>query len=338
MQKTRLGLIAAFSMACCSIANAASVASVSAVASPAWMQQDEVKTDLDQNSQINFGDHVYTGETGRLELELRSGVRLRIYPLSHVSLITAAESATDSADNMSVLYFHAGRICLESPPASSSGINFRLNLADMVIAEIQQYGHICVSRREGMSSVNLRAGSVQISNSIDPGIIILSEAGIEFRMDDEGSYQLLPSATNTAFVDMKQEPFIVLVDVEPDTAGSKTPESDTSETESAESQPDIAVSGNSGTEEAKAATDYIYTVYLFSTRSEEVAQQANERFQQAGHKTLILTNEKDSPVRYRIAVSGFQSRQSAKDFADSIVGTLGIRDTWIGENRSSNED
>lgn len=318
--------------------NAASVASVNAVAPAAWLQQQELKTVLDRNSQINFGDQVVTGETGRLELTLWSGVRLRAYPGSQISLVAQTESATDSADKTPMLYFHAGRICLESAPASSSANHFKLNVADMMIAEIQRYGHICVSRREGMSSVNLRAGSVQIFNSLDPGIIILSEAGIEFHMDDEGSYQLLPSATDTAFVDMKQEPFIVVVDVAPETTVPDTPEAEAPEAESAEGQQDIAVSENTDTDENKAASDYIYTVYLFSTRSEEVAQQANERFQQAGHKTLILINEKDSPVRYRVAVSGFLSRQSAKNFADTIVGTLGIRDTWIGRNRSSNED
>ena len=184
-----------------------------------------------------------------------------------------------------------------------------------------------------MSSINLRAGSVQITNLIDPGMFILSEAGIEFRMDDEGSYQLLPSAEDATMSDMNSEPFIAEA-----IAKQESPEP-----ESAETMPDIAVPEDSETVEAetdpaKKASAYTYTVYLFSTRSEEVADEVNQRFQQAGHKSRILVNENDSPIRYRIAVPGFESRQSALDFADSVVGKLGIKDTWIGKDRPDSAD
>ena len=93
--------------------------------------------------------------------------------------------------------------------------------------------------------------------------------------------------------------------------------------------------------ESKPATDentsgYIYTVYLFSTRSDEAANEANQRFQKAGHKSKIITNGKEPSIRYRVAVSGFETRQSAEDFSSSMVGKLGISDTWIGKERRNN--
>jgi RND family efflux transporter MFP subunit len=80
------------------------------------------------------------------------------------------------------------------------------------------------------------------------------------------------------------------------------------------------------------ASAYIYTVYLFSTRSEEVANQVNERFQDQGHPTEILISENDGSVRYRIGVTGFESLQSANGYSASIVGTLGVSKTWIGKD------
>jgi hypothetical protein len=76
---------------------------------------------------------------------------------------------------------------------------------------------------------------------------------------------------------------------------------------------------------------YIYTVYLFSSQYQEVAEQVNQEFRQAGHDTQIFASETSSGSRYRVAVSGFESRQAAKNFSDTVVGTLGVTGTWIGQ-------
>jgi hypothetical protein len=313
-------------MACFSAANASPAASVTAVASPAWVQRSDSKTELGRDDEIIFGDRVSTGDGGLIEIRLWSGVDLRVYSGTEASF--GAPLETEASDSPPVLLLHRGRICLESPPASSTGHNFSLNLADRLLAAIHQYGHICASRRQGLSTVDLRAGSVQITNVIDPGIVILSQAGIEFRMGDEGSYQLLPLAEDAEIADMKQQPFIVETKVEKE---APAPETDKLARE-------LVIIEEPETNELQVepvtdASGYIYTVYLFSSRSEEAASQVNEKFQRAGHETRILVNQKEDPVRYRIAVSGFNSRQSAQEFADSITGKLGIRDTWIGKDR-----
>jgi hypothetical protein len=333
MQKTVSGLIAILGLACCSMAQASPVASIAAMASPAWVQRDDAKNELGRNYEINVGDHVFTGASGLLEIQLWASVELRVYSASEIRIMAQAESGSDPSENLPLLFMQSGRICLESPPASSTGNNFELNVADLLLVAIQQYGHICVSRREGMSTINLRAGSVQITNVLDPGMVILSEAGIEFRMNDEGSYQLLPSSEDATMADMNSEPFIAEA-----IAKQESPQLDSAETMS-----DTAVTDDAETVEPRAgsgekASGYIYTVYLFSTRSEEIANQVNQRFRQAGHKTRILVDENEPPIRYRVAVPGFVSRQSASNFADSIVGKLGIKDTWIGRDRLDSAD
>lgn len=83
---------------------------------------------------------------------------------------------------------------------------------------------------------------------------------------------------------------------------------------------------------AQTQNDYSYTVYLFSTRSENVAGQVNNRFRQEGHDTEILTSEQDSVTRYRVAVTGFSDLRSAEDYSSSVSGTLGITQAWIGKS------
>jgi len=77
---------------------------------------------------------------------------------------------------------------------------------------------------------------------------------------------------------------------------------------------------------------YIYTVYLFSTRDEEIAEQINRRFQKAGYDTQIFESTTSSILRYRVAAPGFESKQEARKFSDSIVGKLGVTETWIGKD------
>ena len=81
----------------------------------------------------------------------------------------------------------------------------------------------------------------------------------------------------------------------------------------------------------EASTEYEYTVYLFSTRSVEIADKTNKRFQEAGYQTQIYEHDTDGVIRYRIALPGFETRLAAKEFSDLIIGKLGVSDTWVGK-------
>ena len=83
-----------------------------------------------------------------------------------------------------------------------------------------------------------------------------------------------------------------------------------------------------------ADSDYVYTVYLFSTRSAEIADEVNRKFRARGLETRILQTSTDSVSRYRIGVTGFGDLDAAKNYSASVAGTLGIAKTWIGKNRA----
>ena len=85
-----------------------------------------------------------------------------------------------------------------------------------------------------------------------------------------------------------------------------------------------------------STSDYVYTLYMFSTTSEEVADQVNQKFQRAGHESRIIVTTKADVTRYRIVVTGFESRQAAQQYAESITGTLGVTSTWIGRGQPGN--
>ena len=330
MQKTTLSLVALGCIVCFSIADAASIARVTALQSFAWVEQENNKTRLRINSDLEVGDHVITGDTGRVEMQFRSNTTLRLYTNSEIRLQAKRNAELNTPDNHPLLHVDKGKVCVDYQPQPGSQNKFELTIGKTIVTVTHHQSYICVLREDGWSFVNLRDGSVQISHAIDPSMIILSESGTELRANDDGSYELLKPGAADSIIPEDNMPFITETDIK----------TESSIEISAAVEDDMVVAKENVKNESKpetheASSGYIYTVYLFSTRSVEAANEANQRFQKAGHGSKIITSGKEPSIRYRVAVPGFETRQSAQDFSDSMVGKLGISDTWIGRDRQS---
>jgi len=331
MHKNLLSFIALIGITCFSPTNASSIAKITALQSPVWVQQNNTKTELGQNSVLRVGDQIITGESGRVEMLLWSNLMLQLNANSEITILANQKTVIATTDIQPELYIQKGRACIKFGSQPDTENKLKINIGNTMFAAIQHHVDICVRRQDGMSSIILLGGSVQVTHSVDQNIIVLSEAGTEFRIDDKGSYQLLFPNDNDSLTPEINNPVTVEATIE-------------------EKSPSDAIDGDDGKigaseEVTKAETEpatqedlpgYIYTVYLFSTRSEEVAEQVNRKLQEAGHDTQIYVSETDSVTRYRIVVSGFKSAKTAKEFSNSIVGKLGIRDTWIGKERQKN--
>jgi len=289
-----------------------------------WLQHGDSKTRLAGNSELSIGDIISTGATGRIEMELWETATLQLNTDSEIAFRADNDIDTSRSELHPVLYIHQGRACIDYTAETGGNDQFKLNLGNTMFATIHHHGEICVLRGSGQNYIKLRAGSVQITHSVDPDMIILSESGSEIHMEDSGSYRLLFPGDNLSALEIEQ-PFIL------ESGGEEVMPSvlhDSGDSEIA-GLPET----KSGTTAKDEGSAYIYTVYLFSTRDEEVAQKTNQIFLKAGHDTQIIESTTGSTLRYRIAATGFESNQAAKDFANSIVGKFGVTDTWIGRNR-----
>jgi len=319
-----MSLVALGCMVCFSLSYASSIARVTALKPPAWVQKENDKTELTNGNDLELGDYIITGASGRVEMQLWPNASLYLYPDSVISLLASSNTESTAPGKQSGLQILQGRICVDYKPELNPGSVLEVNIGNTIVTAIHHRSDICLLRQDGLSSIELRSGSVQVTHSVDPNMIILSRAGTELRINDDGSYELLSPGLAKIMPEAEQ-PFI------PETAIEIENPVDIP----AQVEDDLAVVAETASDESEPATDnktnkYIYTVYLFSTRSEEVANEANQRFQSAGHESEIIVTGKDDTARYRVAVSGFKSRQSAQEFSNSVVGTLGIRDTWIG--------
>jgi len=320
MQKILLSFIALVGITSISSANASSIATIIELQAPVWVQQNNTKTELGQNSVLKTGDQIITGDSGRVEMLLWSSVALQLNANSEITIDVQPE-----------LYVRKGRACIKFTPQPDTENKFKLNIGNTMFAAMQHQGDICVLRQDGRSSIMLRSGSVQVTHSVDPNLIVLSEAGTEFRIDDNGSYQLLFPDSDELLASEVDKPVTVEASIKAENSSDAPDVGDDKIITSEE-----AATVETGLTTQEDLSGYKYTVYLFSTRSEDVAEEVNRKFHEAGHESRIYVSETDSVIRYRIAVPGFKSAQAAQVFSDSIVGKLGIRDTWIGKERQKN--
>ena len=327
MQSRILILLVLAGLACFSSAHAAAVATVAALNSPLWLLQNDTRTRLGLNANLNIGDSISTGDTGRAEIQLRGKTFLRLDSNSEITF-----RAMHDSDAYPELYVHRGRACINYTAGSGDPAKFKVNLGDAMFAIIQLRGDVCVLRLQPMSAIRLYAGSVELTHAVGPDRIILSEAGTELHIRDDGSYEmLLPDDNNLSILEMAQ-PFIV-EETFAETVDENT-ESESADTvdSAAGVEAETLVVTEPETSDQDAVSPYVYTVYLFSTRDEETARQVNQKFQKAGHETQIYAGNDDSGTRYRIAMTGFESRRTAQTFSDSIIGKLGVTGTWIGKD------
>jgi hypothetical protein len=297
------------------------VATITASTSPVWLQQGDSKTRLGGNRQLSIDDIISTGATGRVQMELWETATLQLNTDSEIAIRAENDIEGSRSELHPVLYIQQGRACIDYTAEIGGNGQFKLNLGDTMFAAIHHHGEICVLRRSGQNYIKLRAGSVQITHSVDLNTIILSESGSEIHMEDSGSYRLLFPGDDLSALEI-EKPFILETDGEEVMPTDLHNSADSEIAELPETEP-----ATTAMDEGSA---YIYTVYLFSTRDEEVAQKTNQKFLKAGHDTQIMESTSDSIKHYRLAATGFDSSQAAKDFANSIVGKYGVTDTWIG--------
>ena len=142
---------------------------------------------------------------------------------------------------------------------------------------------------------------------------MLSSIGSEYFAEDSGEFRLTSPGVDALAGSDIERPFVVDGPPAREVAGQAG--------ETADQLP----------EELAEPTE-IYSVYLFSSRSAEVSDSVNQRFRNAGYESQVYKVSAGAEIHYRVAVSGFPSRAAAQKFADSIVGRLGVSDTWIGRD------
>ncbi len=319
--------------------------------SPVWVQQNDVITELNNDSKLQGGDLIITGDTGRIEIHLGSNMNLELHENTEIEIPeeekAEEEKAEAASSNRAELYIHGGMVCIDWQSQTGSGNKIRIMVGSEMLLSTHLASEFCVDRKDLFSSVKLFSGGVQISHLVNTEIVVLGEAGTEVRIQHNGSYEwIYPDSMNSLDPtggDTVVDDFETKLQLENDASQTQTadvplnldvPENGENIFDVVDENTVLETGGGESESlplNEKNASASAFTVYLFSTRSGEEADKANRKFREAGYSTQIKVYESDSITRYRIIMPGFKSRISAKEFASSIVGKLGVTETWIGE-------
>jgi len=388
MQKIGLILTILIAITFTSSVQAASTATITRLEPPVWvLHNDGEKTKLDRESQLKVGDKIVTGKNAQIEFQLQPEILIQVTENSAVTYLGDENVESSVQTDLSILSVQKGMACINS--SSAANINDKLvsRIATTLQATFWHPGQVCYIRNGDLSSILLWRGSVQIVHSILDNMIILSEQGSEFLVNDKGEFEMLqfdPDKTTVAsiaallnenFVPEKQTSMPESEAVE-QVSGDDSLSSDPPVTAPAKNDSAIEITADEvqssrilteneeensllieeilpegGTKPADSTarvdentlvvesdpasqadpSKYEYTVYLFSTRSFEIADKTSKKFQKAGYQTQIYEHVTDEVVRYRIALPGFETKLAAQEFSNLIIGKLGVGDTWIGK-------
>jgi hypothetical protein len=295
------------------------VKKITALKSPVWLQQGVHKSQLNSDQKLKPGDKITTGNSGQVEIQMGLASTLLLYPDSEISIKPEEADKSATQSQPLILVIHRGKSCFHSKQVAKYIDKIDIYLGSSLVSPVSFNYDICVQREGSLSSVNLRNGSVQINHSKE-GVFILSEQGIQLHIDDDGSFKLIASDSVDKETKNKAENVLSSSPGTKIKVGTSITHDERTEKET------------NTTPTAIRSTKH-YNVYLFSTLDEALAEQVNQRFHQANLNSRIIIVDWQGTSRYRIAVPGFESLEEAQAFSESVMGKLGISNTWIGQGK-----
>ncbi|MCP3687253.1 MAG: SPOR domain-containing protein [Gammaproteobacteria bacterium] len=314
---------------CVPTLQAASVVNITRLKPPVWVQQGEIKSKLTRDVQLGAGDEVITGVAGSVELQLGDDFSLQVKSGSRVTYISENVAGIPPRGGPQTFSISKGVVCMQSSLELEKGSKVAFDISNTMLGTMQHTGDVCVKRSKKTSSVLLRSGSVQIEHYATGHMIVLSKRGTEFRVADGDEYELLTfdvsdnSILESAASANSEE--IIPEEVQSDKKDNALADN----SEKTEKPANVEVVPSTGQNQP----EFEYIVYLLSYSSERRAEETNSKLREAGYKTSVSESQGAEKTYYRIARPGFETRKAAEHFSRSIIGKLGVTDTWIDKAR-----
>ena len=192
MQKIILILTILIGITFTSSSQAASTTRITRLEPSVWvLQKDGEKTKLNLSSQLEIGDRVVTGKNAQIEFQLQPEILIQVNANSAVTYRADKNDEASDQTDLAVLSVQEGMACIHSSSASNLNDKLVFKIATTMQATFRYPGKVCYIRTDDLTSILLWSGSVQIVHSILDNMIILSEQGSEFQVNDRGEYELL---------------------------------------------------------------------------------------------------------------------------------------------------
>lgn len=259
---------------------------------PAWVKRDGMQTAVKPGMMLGAGDEVGTGGDGRLLIRLSEGSHVKLG--ENVSFEVRELQADDSGDSPFKGVWAVLRGAFRFT-TSALGANRKRNIDISV----------------GTATIGIRGTDVWGKSNNQQDLVCLIEGHIEVTRGAAAPLPMEPLTVYTAPHDATPNP-VVPVDMEE--LGKWAQETELSPGQGVLSE------------------DGAYTVYVLSTRSEDYAREARERYQAAGYPAEVSPHQVNGAGWNRLGISGFASFKDATAFARRMEGVLETRGAWVARS------
>lgn len=259
---------------------------------PAWVKREGAQTAVKPGMTLGAGDEVGTGGDGRLLIRLSEGSHVKLG--ENVSFEVKELQADDGGNNP----FRGVWAVLRGAfrfTTSALGANRKRNIDISV----------------GTATIGIRGTDVWGKSNNKQDLVCLIEGHIDVTRGTAAPLPMKPLTVYTAPRDAAPNP---VVPVDTEELGKWAQETELSPGQGVLSE------------------DGAYTVYVLSTRSEDDAREARERYQAAGYPAEISTHEVNGADWNRLGINGFASFKDAAAFARHMEGVLETHGAWVARS------
>jgi hypothetical protein len=292
MKAARIFLILASMLAAAAGVQAEPAAVVESLQLPAWIKRDGAQVAVKPGMALGAGDEIGTGGDGRLLIRLSEGSHVKLG--ENVSFEVRDLQAGGSGDNPFKGVWAVLRGAFRFT-TSALGANRKRDIDISV----------------GTATIGIRGTDVWGKSDNKRDLVCLIEGHIEVMRATDAPLPMEPLTVYTAPRDAAPNP-VVPVDMEE--LGRWAQETELS--------PGRGVLSEDGA----------YTVYVLSTRREDYAREARERYQAAGYPVEISSRQVNGAAWNRLGISGFVSFKDAAAFARRMEGVLETRGAWVAHS------
>lgn len=257
---------------------------------PAWVERAGGRAAIKPGMTLAAGDQIGTGGNGRLLIRLSEGSHVKLG--ENASFEVRELQSGDQADNPFRGVWSVLRGAFRFT-TSALGANRKRNI-DIGI---------------GTATLGIRGTDVWGKANDEQDLICLIEGRIQVTRGGDAPVEMAePLTVYTAPRNAAPNPVVPVVMKELGLWAQET-----------ELSPGQGVLREDGS----------YVVYVMSTRSEDYAAEARERYQAAGYPAEISSHQVNDIAWNRLGVGGFVSFEDALAFARRMEGVLETRGAWV---------
>jgi hypothetical protein len=270
--------------------HAQSEAMVEGMQLPAWLERGDSESALEPGMALRSGDRLITGDGARLLVRTPDG--------SHVKLGEQArfviETVVDNSD--------AGGV-FEGAMSLLKGA-FRFTTSALGQTRSRK-----VDISVGTATIGIRGTDVWGKSTDEQDLIVLLEGQIEVTREGEAPVSMTdPLSVYTAPKDAPANPLSTIAESEVPPYAAET-----------ELTPGQGVLREDGE----------YRLYLQSSQNVTYAENAVQRYREAGYPATVTQHQVEGATWNRIGIDGFISPDDAEAFAEQIRGRLGTGNPWV---------